>query len=263
MEDVQPTAALLVIGNEILSGRTQDANLAHIAQALGRVGIRLAEARVVRDDETAIADAVNALRAAWDHVFTTGGIGPTHDDITAAAVARAFGRPFGRNTEALRRLEAYYGDVQGELNEMRLRMADTPDPVDALIDNPVSAAPGFRIANVYVLPGVPRIMQAMLDGVLAGLRGGPRLHVRTITVFRGEGDIAAELAQIQARHPEVEIGSYPFMRRGRFGTSIVFRALDSAERDAAAAELLAHCAAEGVASSEDVGAGPSGESDAA
>ena len=166
------TACLIIIGNEILSGRTIDANLPHIAKVLGQVGIRLAEARVVADDEAAIVDAVNTCRARHTYVFTTGGIGPTHDDITAACIAKAFGRPFGRNPEAERRLLAFYPPER--VNEARMSMADMPEGVE-LIDNPVSVAPGFRIENVYVLAGVPKIMQAMLDLVLPKLEGGVKI----------------------------------------------------------------------------------------
>lgn len=250
----QPTAALLIIGDEILSGRTQDANLAYIAKTLGTVGIAMREARVVPDIEAKIVDALDALRAEYTYVFTTGGIGPTHDDITAASIAKAFKRPFGRNSEAERRLAAYYADRPGDLNAMRLRMADMPEGVDALIDNPASAAPGFVIGNVYVLPGVPRIMQAMLDGVVATLKGGPRTLNRTITVFAGEGEIAEDLAAIQDAHPELSIGSYPFMRHSRYGTSIVLRGIDKERIDHAAEALLAVTARMGVETSEDVGA---------
>lgn len=241
------TAAVIIIGNEILSGRTQDANLAWLATRLGAAGIQVREARVVPDDEAEIVAAVNAVRARYDHVFTTGGIGPTHDDITAACIAKAFGLPFGRNAEAERRLIAYYPPER--LNEARLRMADMPQGAE-LIDNPVSAAPGFRIGNVHVLPGVPRIMQAMVDGLLPKLKGGPPVLSRTIVAFYPEGEIARPLADIQARHDAVEIGSYPFMRFGQFGTSLVFRGTDRARVDAAVADLLAWAGAAGVATEE-------------
>src|SRR5918996_1957176 len=174
------TACLIIIGNEILSGRTVDANLPYIANALGSIGVRLAEARIVPDIEAEIAGAVNTCRRKHTYVFTTGGIGPTHDDITAQSVARAFGRPFGRNTEAERRLLDYYPPER--VNEERMSMADMPDGVD-LIDNPVSVAPGFRIGNVYVLPGVPKIMQAMVLELLPTLQGGEKLRSRTITLY--------------------------------------------------------------------------------
>ncbi len=246
------TAALVIIGNEILSGRTVDANLPFIARELGEIGIRLAEVRVVADDEAAIVEAVNALRAKYTYVFTTGGIGPTHDDITAACVAKAFGRQLIRNPEAERRLRAYYKDSDIELNEARLRMANTPESAE-LIDNPVSAAPGFKVENVYVFAGVPRIMQAMFAMVRPELSGGPPQLSRAVVMFRPEGDVAAGLGEIQVRFPEVEIGSYPFMRRGRFGTTIVFRGTDRARIDAAAAALLELAARLGAETEEDAG----------
>jgi molybdenum cofactor synthesis domain-containing protein len=204
------TACLIIVGNEILSGRTQDTNLNFLARELGALGIRLREARVVPDEEWAVVEAVNAARARHTYVFTTGGIGPTHDDITAACVAKAFGVPLTRHPEAERRLLAYYPPEK--VNEARLKMADTPEGAE-LIDNPVSVAPGFRIGNVHVLPGVPSIMRAMFEGLRAGLRGGAPVVSRTITVYAPEGEIAGPLAEIQARHPDVEIGSYPSCAR--------------------------------------------------
>jgi molybdenum cofactor synthesis domain-containing protein len=244
MDEDSPTACLIIIGNEILSGRTQDGNLGWLAQRLGAIGIRVREARVVPDEADAIAEAVNGTRRRYTYVFTTGGIGPTHDDITAASVAKALGLPFGRHPEAERRLRAY--DPPEKLNEARLKMAETPEGAE-LIDNPVSVAPGFRVENVYVLPGVPKIMQAMVEGLLSRLRGGPPVLSRTIVVFCPEGEIAAPLAAIQARHPAVEIGSYPHMRFERFGTSLVFRGTDAAALDAAVAELLVVARERGVA----------------
>jgi molybdenum cofactor synthesis domain-containing protein len=230
------TACLIIIGNEILSGRTVDANLSYIAKRLGEIGIRMAEARVVPDDEAAIVEAVNACRARHDYVFTTGGIGPTHDDITAQSIARAFARRFERNREAERRLLAYYPPER--VNAARMSMADMPEGVE-LIDNPISVAPGFRLENVHVLPGVPQIMQAMLDGLLPRLRGGARVRSRAITVLAPEGDVAAAgLGDIQARFPALEIGSYPFWRPEGPGTTIVFRGTDQAQINAAAEALL-------------------------
>jgi molybdenum cofactor synthesis domain-containing protein len=230
------TASLIIIGNEILSGRTVDANLSYIATRLGEIGVRMAEARVVPDDEVAIAAAVNACRARHTYVFTTGGIGPTHDDITAASIAEAFGRRFERNREAERRLLAYYPPER--VNEARMSMADMPEGVE-LIDNPISVAPGFRIENVYVLPGVPKIMQAMVDGLLPRLKGGTKVLARAITVLAPEGDVAAGgLGDLQARYPTLEIGSYPFWRPEGPGTTIVFRGTDRAQIDAAAEALL-------------------------
>jgi molybdenum cofactor synthesis domain-containing protein len=231
------TACLIIIGNEILSGRTVDANLSYVATRLGEIGIRMAEARVVPDDEAAIVEAVNACRARRTYVFTTGGIGPTHDDITAQSIARAFGRRYERNREAERRLLAYYPPER--VNEARMSMADMPEGVE-LIDNPISVAPGFRIENVYVLPGVPKIMQAMLDGLLPSLKGGARMLSRAITVLAPEGDVAAAgLGDLQVRFPALEIGSYPFWRPEGPGTTIVFRGTDQTQIDAAANGLLA------------------------
>jgi molybdenum cofactor synthesis domain-containing protein len=230
------TAAVVVIGNEILSGRTHDANLPYLARALNAVGIRVMEARVVADDEAAIVVAVNACRAAYDHVFTTGGIGPTHDDITSAAIARAFGVPLVRDPRAVDLLTRHY--AAASLNEARLKMADVPEGA-ALIDNPVSAAPGFRMGNVYVLPGVPRILQAMVDGLAAGLKGGDPVLSKTISAFTTESGIAYPLADVQKQHTATEIGSYPFVRSGRFGVSLVVRATDPSALDAAADAVAA------------------------
>jgi molybdenum cofactor synthesis domain-containing protein len=248
-EAEQPvTACLIIIGNEILSGRTADANLSYIAARLGEIGIRMAEARVVPDDEAAIVEAVNACRARHSYVFTTGGIGPTHDDITAQSIAKAFGRRFERNREAERRLLAYYPPER--VNEARMSMANMPEGVE-LIDNPISVAPGFRIENVHVLPGVPKIMQAMLDGLLPTLKGGAKVWSRAITVLAPEGDVAAAgLGDIQARFPALEIGSYPFWRPEGPGTTIVFRGTDRAQFDAAVEVLLELAARLGAATRE-------------
>ncbi|MBK8210545.1 MAG: competence/damage-inducible protein A [Rhodospirillales bacterium] len=230
------TAAVIVIGNEILSGRTHDANLPYLARSLNTVGIRVMEARVIADDEGAIVSAVNACRAAYDHVFTTGGIGPTHDDITSAAVARAFNVALVRDPQAVSLLTHHY--AAADLNEARLKMAEVPEGA-SLIDNPVSAAPGFRIDNVWVLPGVPRILQAMVDGLTAGLKGGDPVLSRTISAFTTESGIASPLADVQQQHGATEIGSYPFVRSGRFGVSLVVRSTDAAALDAAAAAVTA------------------------
>jgi molybdenum cofactor synthesis domain-containing protein len=242
------TACLIIIGNEILSGRTQDANLAYIATRLGEVGIRMREVRVVPDDEREIADAVNACRARHTYVFTTGGIGPTHDDITSRSIAKAFGRPCGRNSEAERRLLDYYPPER--VNEERMSMADMPDGAE-LIDNPVSVAPGFRVENVYVLPGVPKIMQAMVDLLLPTLVGGPSMLARTITVFAPEGDVSRGLGAIQEGFPELEIGSYPFWRPQGPGTTIVIRGQRPDRIDEAAAALLALATRLGAETQED------------
>ena len=229
------TAAVLVIGDEILSGRTREANLPYLAERLGARGVPVVEARVVRDDAAAIMDAVNALRSRYAYVFTSGGIGPTHDDITSRCVAQAFGLPMERNAEAVRRLAAHYDP--GQLNEARLTMADMPLGA-SLIDNPVSAAPGFRIENVYVLAGVPMVFQAMVDAIVGGLTGGPPLLSRTIVCRLGEGAIAADLGAIQGRYPAVSIGSYPYLRQGLVGVSLVVRGTDDAAIGGAVGEIV-------------------------
>ncbi len=232
------TAAVIVIGNEILSGRTQDKNVAHIAVTLNEVGVRLSEVRVVPDIEAEIVDAVNALRAKFDYVFTTGGIGPTHDDITAACVAKAFGQELIQNPEATRRLVEHYEHSEMELNEARMRMAQTPEHA-SLIDNPISTAPGFRVENVFVMAGVPSIMRAMLDGVKGGLAGGVPVLSRTVLCNLGEGMVAGGLGELQDRYPEVDIGSYPQYARGEFRVSLVMRGTDAVELDACADEVRA------------------------
>lgn len=230
------TAAVLIIGSEVLSGRTQDANLAYIAKGLGEVGVVLREARVIPDIAEVIIATVNALRGTFDYVFTTGGIGPTHDDITAECVARAFGVPLILHPEALRMFQSHY--QPGELNAARLRMAHTPEGA-SLIPNPVSRAPGFRMGNVFVMAGIPRVMQGMFDGVKHDLKGGPPLLSRTVSCGLAEGVLAQGLGEIQARHPELEIGSYPFYRRGQYGVSLVLRGREAARIEAAAAEVAA------------------------
>ena len=231
------TACMLVIGNEVLSGRTPDRNLNHIARRLTELGIELREARVVPDDDAVIASAVNETRARYRYVFTSGGIGPTHDDITADAIARAFGVGIGHHPDAVAVLRANYPPEM--LNEARLRMARIPDGA-VLIKNPVSHAPGFRIENVYVFAGVPAIMQAMFEEIAHELEGGPPAASVTVSCFLGEGAVAERLRAIQDEwSPEVDIGSYPFYRRKRYGTSIVFRSRDPGALDAAAASFRA------------------------
>jgi molybdenum cofactor synthesis domain-containing protein len=232
------SAALLIIGNEILSGRTKDANLAVIAEELNKVGVRLLEARVVPDSEAEIIDAVNALRQKYRYVLTTGGIGPTHDDITAASIAKAFGQKLIQNPAALARLKAHYAEIGLELTEARLRMANTPEHA-TLIDNPISAAPGFRVENVFVLAGVPKIMQAMLDNVKGQLEGGKPVLSRCVVCNLGEGVIAGGLEAIQQRHPAVEIGSYPRFGGGGFRVTLVVRHTDAALIDTVLAEVCA------------------------
>jgi molybdenum cofactor synthesis domain-containing protein len=221
-----PTAAMLVIGDEILSGRTRDANLARLAAALDARGIDLREARFVRDVADEIVAALDALRGRYTHVFTSGGIGPTHDDITADAVARAFGVPIGIREDARAILASHYVDPERELNEARLRMARVPEGA-VLIDNPVSKAPGFSVGNVHVMAGVPAIFEAMLAGLLPRLTGGRPLLSESLHVERPEGEVAEPLRAVAARHPGVAIGSYPFNRGGVPGCSLVLRAHDA------------------------------------
>jgi molybdenum cofactor synthesis domain-containing protein len=227
-------AAVIIIGNEVLSGRTQDQNLAFLAGQLAALGIPVAEARVVRDEEAAIVEAVNLCRRRYRYVFTTGGIGPTHDDRTASAIAKAFALALERDPRALALLQQQY--QAGELNEARLKMADLPQGA-SLIQNPVSRAPGFQVENVFVLPGVPSIMRAMFDGLKPRLQGGTPVISRTVSAFTTEGSIAIPLAALQARHRVVEIGSYPFIRHGRFGVSLVARAADTAAVNDAARDI--------------------------
>jgi len=231
-----PTAAMLVIGDEILSGRTREANMHHLASALTRAGVELCEVRVVRDEAEAIVAAVRSLSGTHDVVFTSGGIGPTHDDITADAVARAFGRSIDVREDARAALAAHYDARGQELNAARLRMARIPEGA-TLIDNPVSAAPGFTVANVHVMAGVPSIFEAMLASVLPTLEGGAPLLSQSWEVWRGEGDIAGPLADLAARYPDLSVGSYPFQRDGCHGAQVVIRGQDGARVDAAMAEL--------------------------
>ena len=233
---INPTAAMLVIGDEILSGRTRDANMHYLAGELTRIGAELCEVRVVRDEADAITDAVRALSAAYHVVFTSGGIGPTHDDITADAVARAFDRAIDVRADARAVLAAHYEPRGHELNAARLRMARIPEGA-TLIDNPVSAAPGFTIGNVHVMAGVPSIFEAMVASVVPTLNGGAPLMSQSLEVRRGEGDIAGPLADLAARYPDLSLGSYPFQRDGRFGAQVVIRGAEGARIDAAMAEL--------------------------
>jgi len=231
-----PTAAMLVIGDEILSGRTRDSNMNHLAKELTGHGIGLSEARVVADDRAAIIAAIQALSQAYDHVFTSGGIGPTHDDITAEAVAAAFDTPITVRDDARAILQEHYDRSGQELNEARLRMARIPDGA-TLIDNPISAAPGFTLRNVHVMAGVPMIFEAMVASVVPTLTGGAPVLSQTIRVTRGEGDVAGPLGEIADRFPDLSLGSYPFYRDGVHGTNLVVRGTDGAQVDAAMAEL--------------------------
>lgn len=231
-----PTAAMLVIGDEILSGRTRDANMHHLAGQLSACGIDLQEVRVIGDDPDAIMGATRALAAAYTHVFTSGGIGPTHDDITAENIARAFDRPISVRADARAMLQAHYDKRGTRMNEARLRMARIPEGA-VLIDNPVSAAPGFILENVHVMAGVPAIFEAMLASILPTLTGGAPLASRSADIIRGEGDIAGPLADLANKYTDLSFGSYPFQREGIFGAQIVIRGGDAARVDAALAEL--------------------------
>ncbi len=230
------TAAVIIIGDEILSGRTKDENLGFLAEALNDAGIQLREARMVADVEEEIVAAVNSLRKRFDYVFTTGGIGPTHDDITADSVGAAFGLPVDHHPEAVAILEAHYAHTGAELNQARMRMARTPKGA-SLVENPVSKAPGFRVENVYVLAGIPSVCQAMFHSLKHELVGGDPVRSVAIAVHLAEGTLAKGLTALQEKYPEVGLGSYPFYRDGRFGSSIVARS-QVAESLAAAAEEI-------------------------
>ncbi len=225
----EPTAALIVIGNEILSGRTRDANIQFFAAALGQIGIPLREVRVIPDIEDEIISALNVLRAAHTYVFTTGGIGPTHDDITAAAVAKAFNVTLIRHQPSVDKMERYYGS---RLNEARLKMADLPEGAEP-IEKRATSAPGIRIENVFVMAGVPSIAQAMFDSVAPSLTHGAPILSRFVEAHLGEGDLADDLTSIQNQYPDVDIGSYPFFRSKRIGLSIVAKGTDKESIDKA------------------------------
>lgn len=237
------TAAFIIIGNEILSGRTQDANLAFLAQRLGETGIQVVEARVIPDIEQTIIDTVRELAARVDYVFTSGGIGPTHDDITADAIARAFGTETFEHPEAVAILERHY--AEGEFNPARRKMARVPRGA-SLLENPVSSAPGFKIENVHVLAGVPKIMQAMVDMLLPSLAGGAVVESRTITVLIGESVIATEMGDVEAAFADIDVGSYPYFKPGASGTSIVLRGSNIAMLDEALATITAKLEARGI-----------------
>ena len=216
-------ASLIIIGNEILSGRTQDKNLSYLANWLNEIGIQLAEVRVIRDEEEIVVETVNYLRSTYDYVFTTGGIGPTHDDITSLCIAKAFGVELEINSGALGILKEYYKD--GELTDARMKMTKMPVGSE-LIENPVSRAPGFKMDNVFVLAGIPSIMQGMLEGARKHLTVGEVVKSKSIDVFTPESNVADALTDLQNKYSEVEIGSYPFNKDNRFGTSVVMRSSD-------------------------------------
>jgi molybdenum cofactor synthesis domain-containing protein len=230
------TAAVLVIGDELLSGRTKDTNVGHIAETMTSIGVDLREVRFVPDIEEEIVAALNAMRSRYTYVFTTGGIGPTHDDITADAVAKAFGVGIDHDPRAVALLKERFKD--GELNEARMRMARIPDGAE-LVVNPVSKAPGFWIGNVIVMAGVPSIMRAMLDHVVPQLKTGAKTLSETIDGGLKEGDIATDLREIAKRHPDTTIGSYPYMTEKGFGTRVVVRSRDNVKLAAAKADVEA------------------------
>jgi molybdenum cofactor synthesis domain-containing protein len=238
------TAALLIIGDEILSGRTKDKNVGHIADHLTAIGIQMKEVRIVPDEEPEIVAAVNGLRARYNYVFTTGGIGPTHDDITADAIAKAFGVGIDVDERALRPMKAYFERRGVELTPARLRMARIPLGAE-LVENSVSIAPGFMIGNVIVMAGVPNIMHVMLDAATKFLKTGKKMLASAIDLQRPEGEIAAMFAAHQKRYPDVPMGSYPFMRDGKPGTQLVLRSTDAAQLAKAESELKAELTARG------------------
>ncbi len=233
-----PTAAMIVIGDEILSGRTRDSNMHHLSGQLTEAGIDLKEVRVIGDEVDTIVSAVQAMSASYDHVFTSGGIGPTHDDITANCIAAAFGVSIDVRDDARAILATHYAKSGTELNEARLRMARIPEGA-SLIDNPVSAAPGFTLQNVHVMAGVPSVFQAMVQSVLPTLTGGAPLISKTLRIERGEGDIAGPLGALAVAFPDLSMGSYPFQKDGKYGAHIVIRGNDDAQIDDAMIQLQA------------------------
>jgi len=237
------TAGLLVIGDEILSGRTQDKNVAQIGRWLNVQGVRLSEVRVVPDVIERIAEAVNALRAANDYLFTTGGIGPTHDDITVDAIAHALGVPVEIHPKAKAALEDYYA-TRGGITETRLRMARVPQGAE-LIDNPMSGAPGIRVGNIFILAGVPHIATIMLEALAGTIEGGRPLLSTTIGCWAPESEVAEILRTVEAEHTGCQIGSYPFYREGRIGANFVIRATEEARLEACRAELVRRLEADG------------------
>ncbi|MEM7777877.1 MAG: molybdopterin-binding protein [Pseudomonadota bacterium] len=238
------TSAILVIGDEILSGRTKDQNIGYIAEHCTKVGIQVREVRVVRDDEAEIVAAINALRTRYTYVFTTGGIGPTHDDITADSVAKAFGVSIDVDPRALALLQPYYESRGVEITEARLRMARIPDGAD-LIENTVSIAPGFMLGNVVTMAGVPKIMQAMLDAATPKLRTGRKMHARAIDLGVPEGTVAHVLGTHQEDYPDVAMGSYPTFRDNRPQVQLVLRSIDEVRLNEAEQALREKLIAQG------------------
>ena len=234
-KNIKVNAAILIIGNEILSGRTQDTNTGTLANWLNSIGIKVNEVRVVPDIEKKIIDSLNILRSENDYVFTTGGIGPTHDDITAQSVAKAFGLKYEIHKEAFKILEAYY--KPGEFNEGRQKMVWMPENAE-LILNPTSGAPGFSVKNVFCLPGVPSILKSMLGGLKNKIVGGQPILSHTISLRTVESEIASSLTKVQNKNKEVEIGSYPFFHAGKLGVSIVLRSEDQSKIDLCNSQIL-------------------------
>ena len=246
MSDRIYTAGLVVIGDEILSGRTHDKNIAQVATWLQVQGIRLAEVRVVPDVEARIVEAVNALREAYDYLFTTGGIGPTHDDITVDAVAGALGVPVVVHPEARAMLERYYASIGKELTEARLRMARVPEGAE-LIPNRMSGAPGIRLGNIHLMAGVPHITAGMLDALTGTLEGGAPLLSETVGCWTPESEVAEILREAEKAHEDCQIGSYPFFREGRVGANFVIRSTDETSLKACTAHLCEGLEAAGFA----------------
>ena len=234
-KNTKVNAAILIIGNEILSGRTQDTNTSTLATWLNSIGVTVGEVRVIPDIEKTIIDTVNLLRNNYDYVFTTGGIGPTHDDITAESISKAFGLKYEIHQQAFKILEAYY--KKGEFNEGRQKMVWMPQNAN-LILNPTSGAPGFNIENVFCLPGVPSILKSMLGGLKNRIVGGEPILSKTISLRTVESEIAKSLTEVQENNQDVEIGSYPFFQAGKLGVSIVIRSEDQSKIDSCNSQIL-------------------------
>tara|TARA_B100001939_G_C16750652_1_gene533803 strand:- start:46 stop:795 length:750 start_codon:yes stop_codon:yes gene_type:complete len=234
-KNIKVNAAILIIGNEILSGRTQDTNTSTLATWLNSIGVKVTEVRVVPDEEDIIVDNLNFFRKTYDYVFTTGGIGPTHDDITAQSVAKAFGKKYEIHKEAFKILESYY--KPGEFNEGRQKMVWMPNGAE-LILNPTSGAPGFSVDNVFCLPGVPSILKSMLGGLKNKIVGGEPILSHTISLRTVESEIANSLTKVQKENKDVEIGSYPFFHAGKLGVSIVLRSENQSKIDECNSQIL-------------------------
>ncbi len=242
MNDPVVTACVLIIGNEILSGRTQDTNLRHITIQLNEWGVRVREARVIPDIESVIVDTVRTLRTQFDYIFTTGGIGPTHDDITAACIAKAFDRELVIHPEIARLIQSRAAPP--EVMAARMLMARVPEGA-GLIGNPTGGPPGFCVENVYVMAGIPAVMQGMLSTLAGKLRGGAPVRSRSVTAYLAESQIAGPLGRIQNRYPDIDLGSYPFSREARYGTTLVMRGTEAAALDAMLEDVIAMIIATG------------------